>query len=161
MVNRFDSVLRNCDLILTVSNRSGFSAIPCALSCVLEQIHPAYSTQLLVGQSSTCWTFQQEKDRLPLSKNGQPSQSCQKPLGLVKCLGDPVCFRASCAGTTTATVLTRAIFAEGAKSVAAGMNPMDLRRGINIATQAVVEELKKQSTSISTTEEIAQVFIAA
>ena len=38
---------------------------------------------------------------------------------------------------------------------------MDLRRGINIATQAVVEELKKQSTSISTTEEIAQVFFAA
>lgn len=61
-------------------------------------------------------------------------------------------------GTTTATVLTRAIFAEGAKSVAAGMNPMDLRRGINIATQAVVDHLKAQATNISTTEEISQVF---
>lgn len=60
-------------------------------------------------------------------------------------------------GTTTATVLTRAILAEGAKSVAAGMNPMDLRRGINVATQAVVEDLKSRATNISTTEEIAQV----
>ena len=60
-------------------------------------------------------------------------------------------------GTTTATVLTRAILAEGAKSVAAGMNPMDLRRGINVATQAVVEDLKQRATNISTTEEISQV----
>ena len=61
------------------------------------------------------------------------------------------------AGTTTATVLTRAILSEGSKSVAAGMNPMDLRRGINVATQAVVEDLKTRATNISTTEEIAQV----
>lgn len=60
-------------------------------------------------------------------------------------------------GTTTATVLTRAIFAEGAKSVAAGMNPMDLRRGINIAVEAVVRDLKSRAKMISTTEEIAQV----
>ena len=45
-------------------------------------------------------------------------------------------------GTTTATVLTRAIFAEGCKSVAAGMNPMDLRRGINLAVDAVLADLK-------------------
>lgn len=60
-------------------------------------------------------------------------------------------------GTTTATVLARAIFSEGCKSVAAGMNPMDLRRGINAAVEHVVEELKKNRKMISTTEEIAQV----
>lgn len=61
------------------------------------------------------------------------------------------------AGTTTATVLARAIFSEGAKSVAAGMNPMDLRRGINMAVEAAVEHLKSCSKRISTTEEISQV----
>ena len=60
-------------------------------------------------------------------------------------------------GTTTATVLTRAIFSEGCKSVAAGMNPMDLRRGINAAVERVVSELKSKAKLISTTEEIAQV----
>ncbi|EGG22052.1 chaperonin 60 [Cavenderia fasciculata] len=60
-------------------------------------------------------------------------------------------------GTTTATVLTKAIFAEGCKAVAAGMNPMDLWRGINFAVDKVIEELKVLSRPISTTEEIAQV----
>ncbi|GIL65546.1 hypothetical protein Vafri_19298 [Volvox africanus] len=60
-------------------------------------------------------------------------------------------------GTTTATVLTRAILAEGCKSVAAGMNPMDLRRGINMAVDHVVSVLKSRAKMISTTEEIAQV----
>merc|ERR1719253_2369378 len=60
-------------------------------------------------------------------------------------------------GTTTATVLTRAIFSEGCKSVAAGMNPMDLRRGIQAAVDVVVAELKSSAKLISTTEEIAQV----
>lgn len=60
-------------------------------------------------------------------------------------------------GTTAATVLTRAIFAEGCKSVAAGMNAMDLRRGINIAVDAVISHLKSQAKMISTSEEIAQV----
>ena len=60
-------------------------------------------------------------------------------------------------GTTTATVLARAIFSEGCKSVAAGMNPMDLRRGINMAVEKVVSLLKSRAKSISTTEEIAQV----
>lgn len=60
-------------------------------------------------------------------------------------------------GTTTATVLARAIFSEGCKSVAAGMNPMDLRRGINAAVEHVVAELKRNRKMISTTEEIAQV----
>ena len=60
-------------------------------------------------------------------------------------------------GTTTATVLTRAIIKEGLKSVAAGMNPMDLRRGIHKAVDSVVETLKSRAKMISTTEEIAQV----
>eukprot|EP00163_Fabomonas_tropica_P007563 TRINITY_DN1728_c0_g3_i9.p1 TRINITY_DN1728_c0_g3~~TRINITY_DN1728_c0_g3_i9.p1 ORF type:complete len:336 (+),score=116.01 TRINITY_DN1728_c0_g3_i9:287-1294(+) len=60
-------------------------------------------------------------------------------------------------GTTTATVLTRAIYSEGVKSVAAGMNPMDLRRGINQAVNEVVNSLKGMSRQISTKEEIAQV----
>jgi hypothetical protein len=61
------------------------------------------------------------------------------------------------AGTTAATVLTRAIFSEGCKSVAAGMNAMDLRRGITLAVDAVVAHLKSQAKMISTSEEIAQV----
>ncbi len=60
-------------------------------------------------------------------------------------------------GTTTATVLAQAIVREGAKSVAAGMNPMDLKRGIDVAVEAVVEELKKRSKKVSTSDEIAQV----
>src|SRR5471030_3038025 len=60
-------------------------------------------------------------------------------------------------GTTTATVLTQAIVKEGAKSVAAGMNPMDLKRGIDHAVEAVIEELKSRSRKVSTSEEIAQV----
>ena len=60
-------------------------------------------------------------------------------------------------GTTTATVLTRAIIKEGLKSVAAGMNPMDLRRGIQKAVDSVVDNLKSRAKMISTTEEIAQV----
>jgi chaperonin GroEL len=60
-------------------------------------------------------------------------------------------------GTTTATVLAQAIVREGARAVAAGMNPMDLKRGIDIAVDAVVANLKNQSKKISTNEEIAQV----
>eukprot|EP01112_Ceratiomyxa_fruticulosa_P005658 TRINITY_DN1640_c0_g1_i1.p1 TRINITY_DN1640_c0_g1~~TRINITY_DN1640_c0_g1_i1.p1 ORF type:complete len:572 (-),score=161.08 TRINITY_DN1640_c0_g1_i1:168-1883(-) len=60
-------------------------------------------------------------------------------------------------GTTTATVLTRAIFSEGCKAVAAGMNPMDLRRGINVAVDAVVKELRTRSKMISSLEETTQV----
>jgi chaperonin GroEL len=60
-------------------------------------------------------------------------------------------------GTTTATVLTRAILKEGLRSVAAGMNPMDLRRGIDTAVAAIVESLKSRATMISTAAEIAQV----
>ncbi|KAF9688467.1 hypothetical protein SADUNF_Sadunf02G0200100 [Salix dunnii] len=59
--------------------------------------------------------------------------------------------------TTCATVLTRAIFVEGCKSVAAGMNAMDLRRGISMAVEAVVTSLKSRARMISTSEEIAQV----
>ena len=60
-------------------------------------------------------------------------------------------------GTTTATVLARAIVREGIKRVAAGMNPMDLKRGIDLATTAVVDELTAISKPCSTTKEIAQV----
>ena len=60
-------------------------------------------------------------------------------------------------GTTTATVLARAIVREGAKSVAAGMNPMDLKRGIDKAVDAVVADLKKRSKKVKANEEIAQV----
>jgi chaperonin GroEL len=60
-------------------------------------------------------------------------------------------------GTTTATVLAQAIVREGAKAVAAGMNPMDLKRGIDKAVTAVVEELKKRTKKITTPAETAQV----
>src|SRR5947199_1919878 len=60
-------------------------------------------------------------------------------------------------GTTTATVLAQAIVREGAKAVAAGMNPMDLKRGVDLAVEAVVQDLKSRSKKISTNEEIAQV----
>ncbi len=60
-------------------------------------------------------------------------------------------------GTTTATLLAQTIIREGSKAVAAGMNPMDLKRGIDMATEAVIEDLKKRSKEISTNEEIAQV----
>src|SRR5690554_5190175 len=60
-------------------------------------------------------------------------------------------------GTTTATVLAQAIVREGAKAVAAGMNPMDLKRGIDLAVEAVVEVLKKRTKKIKTNDEIAQV----
>ncbi|MEO1254780.1 MAG: chaperonin GroEL, partial [Bacteroidota bacterium] len=60
-------------------------------------------------------------------------------------------------GTTTATVLTQAIFGHGIKNVAAGANPMDLKRGIDKAVAAVVENLKKQSKDIKTNDEISQV----
>src|SRR5947207_1560551 len=60
-------------------------------------------------------------------------------------------------GTTTATVLAQAIVREGSKAVAAGMNPMDLKRGIDLAVETVVADLKARSKKISTNEEIAQV----
>jgi chaperonin GroEL len=60
-------------------------------------------------------------------------------------------------GTTTATVLAHAIVREGIKAVAAGLNPMDLKRGIDMAVEAVVEDIKKRSKKVSTNEEIAQV----
>ena len=60
-------------------------------------------------------------------------------------------------GTTTATVLAQAIVREGAKSVAAGMNPMDLKRGIDLAVDAVVQDLKGKSKKVSHNDEIAQV----
>jgi chaperonin GroEL len=60
-------------------------------------------------------------------------------------------------GTTTATVLAHAIVHEGAKAVAAGMNPMDLKRGIDLAIKAVVEDLGKNSKKLTTNDEVAQV----
>jgi chaperonin GroEL len=60
-------------------------------------------------------------------------------------------------GTTTATVLAHAIVREGAKAVAAGMNPMDLKRGVDLAVEAVVANLQKNSKKVTSNEEIAQV----
>src|SRR5204863_8820179 len=60
-------------------------------------------------------------------------------------------------GTTTATLLAQAIVREGAKAVAAGLNPMDLKRGIDLAVESVVGDLKSRSKKISTNEEITQV----
>jgi chaperonin GroEL len=60
-------------------------------------------------------------------------------------------------GTTTATVLATAIVREGTKSVAAGMNPMDLKRGIDLAVEAVVEDIKKRSKKVTNNAEIAQI----
>src|SRR5471032_1505074 len=60
-------------------------------------------------------------------------------------------------GTTTATVLTQAIVKEGAKAVAAGLNPMDLKRGIDMAVEAVIADVKSRTKKVSTNEEIAQV----
>jgi chaperonin GroEL len=62
-------------------------------------------------------------------------------------------------GTTTATVLAQAIVREGSKAVAAGMNPMDLKRGIDAAVETVVEDIKKRSRKVATNDEIAQVGI--
>jgi len=64
-------------------------------------------------------------------------------------------------GTTTATILTRAIFSEGCRSVAAGMNPMDLKRGIDAAVERVVQNLKTMTKKIESKEEIAQVRLNA
>src|SRR5690242_12828049 len=60
-------------------------------------------------------------------------------------------------GTTTATVLAQAIVREGVKSVAAGMNPMDLKRGIDLAVEAVVEDIKARAKKITGSDEVAQV----
>jgi chaperonin GroEL len=60
-------------------------------------------------------------------------------------------------GTTTATVLAHAIVKEGTKGVAAGMNPMDLKRGVDLAVNAIVEDLKKHSKTLTSNEEVAQV----
>src|SRR3982075_3586478 len=60
-------------------------------------------------------------------------------------------------GTTTATVLAQAIVREGVKAVAAGMNPMDLKRGVDMAVDAVVKDIQKRSKKVSTNDEIAQV----
>ena len=60
-------------------------------------------------------------------------------------------------GTTTATVLAYAIVKEGAKAVAAGMNPMDLKRGIDIAVKAVIEDIKKRAKKVGSSSEVAQV----
>src|SRR4051812_46129194 len=60
-------------------------------------------------------------------------------------------------GTTTATVLAASIVREGAKAVAAGMNPMDLKRGVDLAVEVAVTDLKGRARKVSTNEEIAQV----
>jgi len=60
-------------------------------------------------------------------------------------------------GTTTATVLAQAIVREGCKAVAAGMNPMDLKRGVDVAVDAVIKDVQKRSKKVKTSAEVAQV----
>src|SRR5207247_2517429 len=60
-------------------------------------------------------------------------------------------------GTTTATVLAHAIVKEGAKSVAAGMNPMDLKRGVDMAVGAVIKDIERRARKVSSSAEVAQV----
>src|SRR5437867_1864908 len=60
-------------------------------------------------------------------------------------------------GTTTATILAHAIVREGAKAVAAGMNPMDLKRGVEMAVHTTVDDLKKRTKKIKSSDEISQV----
>src|SRR3954453_15932753 len=60
-------------------------------------------------------------------------------------------------GTTTATLLAHALVREGVRAVAAGMNPLDLKRGIDIAVDAIVADIKKRAKPVSTNDEIAQV----
>src|SRR6478736_2145412 len=60
-------------------------------------------------------------------------------------------------GTTTATVLAQAIVKEGGKAVAAGMNPMDLKRGVDLAVEAVVADLEKRAKPVASSSEVAQV----
>src|ERR1700726_4334290 len=60
-------------------------------------------------------------------------------------------------GTTTATVLAQAIVHEGAKAVVAGMSPMDLKRGVDMAVHIVVDDVRKRSRKVSTNDEIAQI----
>jgi len=60
-------------------------------------------------------------------------------------------------GTTTATILAQAIVREGVRAVAAGLNPMDLKRGVDLAVETIVEDIKKRSKKVSTNDEIAQV----
>src|SRR5262249_26457432 len=60
-------------------------------------------------------------------------------------------------GTPTATVLAHAIVKEGAKSVAAGMNPMDLKRGVDMAVAAVIKDIEKRAKAVSSSAEVAQV----
>ena len=75
---------------------------------------------------------------------------------LVRQVADKTSYRTG-EGTTTAVVLAHAIAKNGAKAVAAGMNPMDLKRGIDRAVEAVVEELKKAAKSVTSNAEIAQI----
>src|ERR1700728_4850694 len=60
-------------------------------------------------------------------------------------------------GTTTATVLAHGVAKEGTKAVAAGINPMDLKRGLDLAVDAVIKDLKRNSRKVTSSEEIAQV----
>ena len=69
-----------------------------------------------------------------VSQRNRPSPA--EPLAELTC--PP---RRRCAGTTTSTILARAMYSEGCKAVAAGMNPMDLRKGVQMATEQVIEEL--------------------
>src|SRR3954466_2624377 len=86
-------------------------------------------------------------------------QSCQPTNDCLSLIQDVAAKTNEIAGdgTTTATVLARAIFSETVKNVAAGCNPMDLRRGTQAAVDAVIDYLRQHKRDITTSEEIAQV----
>lgn len=97
------------------------------------------------------------KDGVTVAKNIEFSDRFQNiGASLVKSVANKTNDEAG-DGTTTATVLARAIYREGVKSTAAGMNPMDVRRGINLATEKVIEYLKKITIAVKTKEMISNV----
>ncbi len=140
----------------------------------LEMVTPAADHECsfhvyIFGKSS--WYLSLSCERLPTvehhimlcKKSAQHALCMMKKLwkssNLVRIILDSLPLFGLHAGTTAATVLTWAIFSEGCKSVAAGMNAMDLQRGINLAVDSVVNQLKSRPRMISSFEEIAQVSI--
>lgn len=97
------------------------------------------------------------KDGVTVAKEIEPSDPFEKIGAQLLCEVATKTADLAGDGTTTSTVLGQAIFREGIRGVEAGMNPMDINRGINLAVKAVVENIKNRSRKVSTSAEIAQV----
>eukprot|EP00201_Polytomella_parva_P023020 CAMPEP_0175048276 /NCGR_PEP_ID=MMETSP0052_2-20121109/6098_1 /TAXON_ID=51329 ORGANISM="Polytomella parva, Strain SAG 63-3" /NCGR_SAMPLE_ID=MMETSP0052_2 /ASSEMBLY_ACC=CAM_ASM_000194 /LENGTH=576 /DNA_ID=CAMNT_0016312319 /DNA_START=50 /DNA_END=1780 /DNA_ORIENTATION=- len=132
---------------------------------VLQGVHKlANAVQVTLGPKGRCVVIEQPYGGPKITKDGVSVAKAIELPDRFENIGASLVKQVASAtndvagdGTTTATVLTRAILAEGCKSAAAGMNPMDVRRGINLAVDHVVKVLKSRAKKISTTEEIAQV----